>query len=286
MHQYQSIRKRAAGILSVLNPRPGSSHIAEPGLGGVREGLQKWSSQLSCLIPPQQAILNKLSLSLKCPVLPTFITLFSVLAYISWTHTFSSVDYLHLSLQVLVVYLSSVWVVASPIDALRTHGTQHCFHSPPPPSKKTECSRYAHSKGLANLCKVGKKIRSVDQNFAVYIIYSCLHQKTGGLVSVKVMGQPIIIVNAISILHELDKKGALYSDRPRLEMGGELLGYSETLVLLPYGDRFRTYRKNIARFLGGTAQVKEWYPLIERATHLFLRSMMKRPLDLMIHLRK
>lgn len=100
------------------------------------------------------------------------------------------------------------------------------------------------------------------------------------------MGQPIIIVNAISILHELDKKGALYSDRPRLEMGGELLGYSETLVLLPYGDRFRTYRKNIAQFLGGTAQVREWYPLIERATHLFLGSVMKRPLDLMIHLRK
>ena len=100
------------------------------------------------------------------------------------------------------------------------------------------------------------------------------------------MGQPIIIVNAISILHQLDEKGALYSDRPRLEMGGELLGYSETLVLLPYGDRFRTYRKNMARFLGGTAQVREWYPLIERATHLFLRGVMKRPLDLMIHLRK
>ncbi len=100
------------------------------------------------------------------------------------------------------------------------------------------------------------------------------------------MGQHIIIVNSVDVMRELDIKGALYSDRPRLEMGGELLGYSETLVLIPYGDRFRAYRKNIAKYIGGTTQVKELHPLIERSTRKFLRKIMTNPDNLMAHLRK
>jgi hypothetical protein len=100
------------------------------------------------------------------------------------------------------------------------------------------------------------------------------------------MGQPIIIVNSVDVMQELDRKGALYSDRPRLEMGGELLGYSETLVLIPYGDRFRVYRKNIAKYIGGATQMKELHPLIETSTRKFLQRTLANPDDLMVHLRK
>lgn len=108
----------------------------------------------------------------------------------------------------------------------------------------------------------------------------------GGIASVNVMGQPIIIVNSVDVMEELDKKGAMYSDRPRLEMGGELLGYSDTLVLIPYGDRFRLYRKNIAKYIGGTTQVRELHPLIEASTRRFLQRTLAKPDDLMTHLRK
>ena len=55
----------------------------------------------------------------------------------------------------------------------------------------------------------------------------------------------MIIVNSAAILDELEKKGSPYSDRPVLEMGSELAGYSQTLVLIAYGARFRTYRKHL-----------------------------------------
>lgn len=119
-----------------------------------------------------------------------------------------------------------------------------------------------------------------------WFTYAEWGRKYGGIASVEVMGQHIIIVNSVDVMRELDIKGALYSDRPRLEMGGELLGYSETLVLIPYGDRFRAYRKNIAKYIGGTTQVKELHPLIERSTRKFLRKIMTNPDDLMAHLRK
>jgi hypothetical protein len=95
----------------------------------------------------------------------------------------------------------------------------------------------------------------------------------------------MIIVNSFEVMDELDKKGSLYSNRPRLEMGGELVGYNETLVLMPYGSRFRTFRKYFANFLGPGAIEKQSH-VIEHETHRFLRRQLSKPDDLMQNLRK
>lgn len=108
----------------------------------------------------------------------------------------------------------------------------------------------------------------------------------GGILSVKLLGRPMIIVNSASILEELDKKGAIYSDRPVLEMGGELLGYSQTLVLMAYGSRFRTYRKHFSRYIGSPKPIQQLFPLIEQESRLFLKRTLAKPDNLMAHLRK
>lgn len=102
----------------------------------------------------------------------------------------------------------------------------------------------------------------------------------------KLLGRPVIIVNSPAILAELDKKGATYSDRPVLEMGGEMLGYSQTLVLLAYGTRFRTFRKHFSRYIGSPNPIQQLYPLIEHESHRFLKRTLLNPDDLMPHLRK
>lgn len=102
----------------------------------------------------------------------------------------------------------------------------------------------------------------------------------------KLLGRPMIIVNSAAIMDELDKKGATYSDRPVLEMGGELLGYSETLVLIAYGSRFRTYRKHFSRYIGNSKPIQQLYPLIEHECRRFLKRTLAKPDDLMPHLRK
>ncbi|KAF8814867.1 cytochrome P450 [Phlegmacium glaucopus] len=96
----------------------------------------------------------------------------------------------------------------------------------------------------------------------------------------------MIIVNSAAIMEELDKKGAIYSDRPVLEMGGELVGYSQTLVLMVYGSRFRTYRKHFSRYIGSQKQIQELHPLIEHECLRFLKRTLAKPDDLMPHLRK
>ena len=108
----------------------------------------------------------------------------------------------------------------------------------------------------------------------------------GGILSVKLLGRPMIIINSAAIMAELDKKGAIYSDRPVLVMGGELVGYSETLVLIRYGARFRTYRKHFSHYVGSPKPIQQLYPLIEHECRRFLKRTLAKPDDLMPHLRK
>ncbi|KAH0579388.1 hypothetical protein H2248_003528 [Termitomyces sp. 'cryptogamus'] len=108
----------------------------------------------------------------------------------------------------------------------------------------------------------------------------------GGLISVKLLGRSMIIVNSAQIMAELDKQGSMYSDRPRLEMGGELVGYKDTLVLTPYGPRFRTFRKHFARHFGTPACVDQHHPVIEYETRRFLKRTLANVDDLNKNLRK
>ncbi|KAF9474070.1 cytochrome P450 [Pholiota conissans] len=96
----------------------------------------------------------------------------------------------------------------------------------------------------------------------------------------------MIIVNSARIMDELDKKGAIYSDRPVLQMGGKLVGYDQTLVLIEYGSRFRTYRKHFSRYLGTPKAVQTLSPLVELEVRKFLKRTLGKPEDVMDHLRK
>ncbi|KAG5642132.1 hypothetical protein DXG03_003582 [Asterophora parasitica] len=108
----------------------------------------------------------------------------------------------------------------------------------------------------------------------------------GGILSVKIMGRPMIIINSAKVMNELDKQGAVYSDRPKLEMGGELLGYSQTLVLVAYGARFRTFRKHFSRHFGSLLSMERHIPIVEYETRRFLKRTLAGPEKLMINLRK
>lgn len=108
----------------------------------------------------------------------------------------------------------------------------------------------------------------------------------GGIIYLNLIGQPMIIVNSASIMEEMDKKGSIYSDRPRLEFGGEMIGYSKTLVLMPYGARFRNFRKYIAKMIGTSAATQRFAPMEELETHRFLKRVLTNADDLVASLRK
>lgn len=83
----------------------------------------------------------------------------------------------------------------------------------------------------------------------------------------------------------LDKKSAIYSDRPVLQMGGELVGWKNTMVLLPYSDRFRRFRRLFHSLIGTSSAVKRFYPSEEIEARRFLRRVLSAPDNLSGHVR-
>lgn len=86
-------------------------------------------------------------------------------------------------------------------------------------------------------------------------------------------------------MEEFDKASHIYSGRPVLHMGGELMGYDQNLVLLQYGPRFRSYRKQFTRFFGPGKPIQTIQPIIEQKTRRFLKRLVANREDLNNHLR-
>ncbi len=133
--------------------------------------------------------------------------------------------------------------------------------------------------------KWGETYGMFQETFFCVSSFDCL--SIGDISSVTVLGQPLIILNSAKVAVEmLDKKSAIYSDRPVLQMGGELVGWKNTLVLLPYGARFRRFRRLFHSLIGTQSMIKRFYPSQESETRKFLRRILAKPDDLSTHVRK
>ena len=121
---------------------------------------------------------------------------------------------------------------------------------------------------------------------------SCTHLMNlpillGDVIYLNLLGQPMVILNAAEdAIALLEKRGNIYSDRPIFMMGGEMVGWKYILGLTPYGDRFRMYRKFIAKFVGGRAQVEKHLELQEYETKGFLKRILKDPEHVSDHIRR
>ncbi|KAF9484052.1 cytochrome P450 [Pholiota conissans] len=112
-------------------------------------------------------------------------------------------------------------------------------------------------------------------------------RKWGDIVSISMFGHCMVVVNSMQMaIDMLEKEGAIYSDRPVMEMGGELVGWKTTLVLVPYGARFRNYRKLFHQTIGTQSSMAKFYPGGELETRRFLKRVLENPDDLNAHVRK
>ncbi|KAF4439928.1 hypothetical protein F53441_12429 [Fusarium austroafricanum] len=109
----------------------------------------------------------------------------------------------------------------------------------------------------------------------------------GPISSITVMGQTIIIINDWKIASEvLEKRSAIHSSRPQMMMVGDLIGWDNSLAISPYGDRFRTHRKNMARIIGSKTAAAKYDTLQEAEVGHFLLHVLDQPDNFMDHIRR
>lgn len=101
---------------------------------------------------------------------------------------------------------------------------------------------------------------------------------TGDVISLTVLGKPLIILNSPKAAQDmLNKKSSIYSSRPHYTMACDLVGWKDVLVLLPYGDRLRAYRRMIHQVIGTRASVDKFNGTIEGEAQICVRRMLKDP---------
>ncbi len=119
------------------------------------------------------------------------------------------------------------------------------------------------------------------------IEYVSCNLAAGSLVSLNILGQRILIVNSAQVAVDLlEKRGSIYSDRPTSPMGGELVGWKNTLVFLKYGPRFRAGRRMAHQLFGNHATMKKFHPVEELETRRFLKRLLVKPMELNAHIRR
>ena len=103
--------------------------------------------------------------------------------------------------------------------------------------------------------------------------------------SISMMGQPLVVVNSHKVAVDLlDKRSAIYSDRPQMP-SAEIIGYTNVLPLMQYGDRFRDLRRMYGSALGSRSLVERFAPLQEASAHRFLYRLLTDPADFVNHIK-
>lgn len=69
-------------------------------------------------------------------------------------------------------------------------------------------------------------------------------------------------------------------------MGGELVGWKNMLVLMPYGDRFRNYRRLSHSVFGSRNKMAGFERLEEIEMHRFLKRLLPNPDGVQDYIRK
>ncbi|KAG6898821.1 hypothetical protein C0993_003909 [Termitomyces sp. T159_Od127] len=96
----------------------------------------------------------------------------------------------------------------------------------------------------------------------------------------------MVILNSAQVAREmLETKGLIYSDRPVLQIAGNLVGWRNSLGLMPYGDRFRLYRRLLHDLMGSKASVQKFSDVEQIEMHRFARRVLANPADLAQHIR-
>ncbi|KAJ7665191.1 cytochrome P450 [Mycena polygramma] len=101
----------------------------------------------------------------------------------------------------------------------------------------------------------------------------------GPIVHVKVLGTTIIVLNDLEYATDmLEKKSRIYSNRPTLVMGGELVGWDQGPALSQAGKQWSEYRRLMAQFIGTRSKTEASYShILEEVTLHYLRGILHGP---------
>ncbi|KAJ7490452.1 cytochrome P450 [Mycena latifolia] len=113
-----------------------------------------------------------------------------------------------------------------------------------------------------------------------WLTFAELGKKWGDIACITVFGQTMIILNSLKVAEDLlEVKGANFSDRPVIQMGGELVGFRNVVSLCQYSDRVRKERKLFHQLFGTPKAIERFVPLHRSEICKLLQYLVQNPED-------
>ncbi|EPS99982.1 hypothetical protein FOMPIDRAFT_1123320 [Fomitopsis schrenkii] len=118
--------------------------------------------------------------------------------------------------------------------------------------------------------------------------FAKLSEKYGDLIYMEVLGHRMIVINSQNIARDLlEKRGARYSNRPRMVRLNEVIGWDPSLPTLQYKtESFRRQRRWLRGTFGDKQAVRQFSALQQREVCVLLLGMINTPDDYAMHVRR
>ncbi|PPQ92712.1 hypothetical protein CVT25_014019 [Psilocybe cyanescens] len=106
------------------------------------------------------------------------------------------------------------------------------------------------------------------------------------VIHLNVFGAETIVLNSLKAATELlDKRSSNYSDRPRMIMANELMGWEWDFAHMPYTDRWRRHRRSFHQYFQ-PRNLSAYYPVQRKVTVTFLEQILQTPEHFSAHIRQ
>ncbi|KAH8100126.1 cytochrome P450 [Cristinia sonorae] len=128
-------------------------------------------------------------------------------------------------------------------------------------------------------------INQVPTSGYEWLAYDKLAKVYGDLIYFSGLGNSVLSINSYKVANDLlDKRGAIYSDRPRLPMVKELFGWAWNLIIMSYSEGFAEHRKLVQQSFQPQI-VTSYRPVVVREVGVLLKNLMTKPDDFYDHLK-
>ncbi|PPQ69644.1 hypothetical protein CVT24_001217 [Panaeolus cyanescens] len=118
-----------------------------------------------------------------------------------------------------------------------------------------------------------------------WVEYNKMKDTYGDMIYFEVLGQPFLILGSYERAQDLfEKRSSNYSNRPHMPMVMDLMDWHFNFVFLPYGNKWRKYRRVFHDFFH-SGVINKYQPILVKEAHAFLRSLLQAPKDLQHHIR-
>ncbi|KZW01466.1 cytochrome P450, partial [Exidia glandulosa HHB12029] len=114
--------------------------------------------------------------------------------------------------------------------------------------------------------------------------FAKLGAKYGPLVHLRLLHKHMIIINSLDVAEDLlERRGAIYSDRPPFTMLGDLMGWNWAPTFMPYGPLWRAHRRVFQSRIGTTSLSPHLRAVQQYANVKLLQGLLETPEDFMQH---